>query len=68
MFDFLGEMGSSFPWFYRGLIYLISESYREDRRREWQRKGPFYKTMDIILTVVFFGAEVFLVFLLAVSL
>ena len=63
MLDFLGEMGSSFPWIYRGWIYLLSERYRKSRRDEWQRKGEWYRVVDIFFSLIFMLAEVALFYI-----
>ena len=64
MFDFLFEMGSSFPWIYRGWVYMISATYRGTVEQEWLRRGRAYKVFDISLSIIFMVLEMFLLFIL----
>lgn len=57
LIDFLGEMSSSFRWFYSGWLMLLSPIYRENRRRAWIGR-PCYKKIDIFFMFVFSIAEV----------
>ena len=61
MFAFLGEIGSSVPWFYRGALYLISSAYRTQMRDVWRRGAKAYVVFDVVMTTLFLAAEVFVV-------
>jgi hypothetical protein len=61
--DVIGELGSSFPWIYRGWIFLFSEGYRDSRKKEWKRKGSWYKAIDILLSLSFIVLELMLIYL-----
>jgi hypothetical protein len=64
MFDILGELGSSFPWIYRGWVYLLSSDYRNSRQNEWDRRGKLYRYIDISLSVVFILLEIIFPYLI----
>ena len=57
----LSELGSVAAWFYRGFGLLISSDYRQEVRFEYSKMSGFSKTMDIILSISFFIAELFLI-------
>jgi len=56
-FDFLGEIGGAFPYFYRGWVWLLSRNYRMKVKKEYERHSVFYMGFDILMSVLFFGLE-----------
>jgi hypothetical protein len=64
MLDFISEIGSSFPWFYRGWLYLLSPTYRYEMQQVWQRSSHLFVIFDVALTIsVFAGESVLVAFL-----
>lgn len=64
MLEFISEIGSSFKWVYRGLLYFLSSSYQQRVLIEYSKRGAVWKVFDIIMSVVFMGLEILLVFYL----
>ncbi len=64
MFDLLGELGSIFPWLYRGWAYMFSANYRKLRHEEWKSRGVYFKLFDIFFSVLFITAELLLISML----
>ncbi len=62
MLDFLFELGSSFSWIYRGWIYIISATYRNEVRRVWCKRGRTFKYFDIFMSVLFIFLELYVLF------
>ncbi len=61
LIEFLGEIGSSFPWFYRGWAFLFSNRYRKECIADWQ-ENLFYSIYDILMSLLFMFAECWLVY------
>ncbi len=60
MLNALGQLGS-IPWTYRAWAYLFSQSYRDEMRSIWARRGALYKVLDCGLSLLFMGLEILLV-------
>lgn len=48
---------NSFPWVYRGWLFIFYELYRDGMRREWSGKSRLYVFVDIAGSAVCFFVE-----------
>lgn len=60
MIELLSNLGSSFPWIYRGWLYVFSSQYRESMRLRWYSMNKVYAFFDKLLSAIFMLAEVVL--------
>jgi hypothetical protein len=59
--DLLGEL-FSFPWAYRGWMYLLSAAYRHERHQVWN-KSPFWLVLfDVAFSLLVAAFELLVVF------
>ena len=50
-------------WVYRGWAWLLSSKYRAKVKEEWRTSSPFFIGVDILTSLLFMAAEVYLVYL-----
>lgn len=58
IFDFIGDLGSAPHWMYRCWGYLLSKPYRQTARLEYQKMSSLSVSIDILLCILFWIAEV----------
>ncbi len=63
MFDFIAEIGSSFPWIYRGWLYIVLKTYRDDMKYYYKKhnKGSIYLVFDVFMSIAFMMFELYIV-------
>jgi hypothetical protein len=50
-------------WVYRGWAWLFSSKYRAKVKEEWRNSSPFFIGIDILISLLFMAAEIYLVYL-----
>jgi hypothetical protein len=58
VFDILGELGSAFPYIYRGWFWLLSSSYRKKLKSKFLREPKWRCYLDALLSTFFVIAEI----------
>lgn len=58
--DFIGEIGGTIPWLYRGWFWLLSSKYRSQMKEEYKNDSIFVIIVSIFLCIIFMLAEVVL--------
>ncbi|WP_193164526.1 hypothetical protein [Microbulbifer hainanensis] len=59
--EFIGEVGSSFPYLYRAWGFILLPSYRKRVLHEYKAKSKAWVAFDTLMSLLFFVLELWLV-------
>lgn len=63
LIELFGEVGSSFPYIYKIWGCIFNASYRKRVLHEYKTKPTFGVAFDLLMSLIFFSLELWLLFL-----